>query len=238
MKRILTTLMALTLTGPGVLLTHAAENIVVPPGSTLHVKLGTTITSKTNKAGDTFTGEVVQAVIANGKTVIPQGSMVNGHIAFLKPSGRIRGKAQMRVVLDSIITPDDQTVKLSSTLAGSHGGVCGNTANDDEGTIVGCGKSKKDAAKDSAIGAAMGAGAGATVGMGHEIDCAYFGNCGGPGMGTDVLAGAGIGAGTALLYNLFKHEKQIILVEGTELTFIVNRTLDGRSPVQADNTAK
>ena len=238
MKWMLTTLLALTLTGPGVLLTQAAESVVVPPGSTLHVKLGTTITSKTNKAGDTFTGEVVQAVIANGKTVIPQGSTVNGHIAFLKPSGRIRGKAQMRVVLDSIITPDDQTVKLSSTLAGSHGGVCGNTANDEEGTIVGCGKSKKDAAKDAAIGGAMGAGAGATVGMGHEIDCAYFGNCGGPGMGTDVLAGAGIGAGTALLYNLFKHEKQIILVEGTELTFIVNRTLDASNTRQTKDTAQ
>ncbi|MBZ5562909.1 MAG: hypothetical protein LAP13_10850 [Acidobacteriia bacterium] len=238
MKWMLTTLVALTLTGPGVLLTQAAESVVVPPGSTLHVKLGTTITSKTNKAGDTFTGEVVQPVIANGKTVIPQGSTVNGHIAFLKPSGRIRGKAQMRVVLDSIITPDDQTVKLSSTLAGSHGGVCGNTANDEEGTIVGCGKSKKDAAKDAAIGGAMGAGAGATVGMGHEIDCAYFGNCGGPGMGTDVLAGAGIGAGTALLYNLFKHEKQIILVEGTELTFIVNRTLDASNTRQTKDTAQ
>ncbi len=238
MKWMLTTLVALALTGTGVFASQAAESIVVPPGSTLHVKLGTTITSKTNKAGDTFTGEIVQPVIANGKTVIPQGSTVNGHIAFLKPSGRIRGKAQMRVVLDSIITPDDQTVKLSSTLAGSHGGVCGNTANDEEGTIVGCGKSKKDAAKDAAIGGAMGAGACATVGMGHEIDCAYFGNCGGPGMGTDVLAGAGIGAGTALLYNLFKHEKQIILVEGTELTFIVNRTLDARNSNQADNSAK
>ncbi len=238
MKSMLTTLMAIALAVPGALAAPAADAPVIPSGSTLHVKLTTTITSKTNKAGDTFTGEVVQPVIANGQTIVPQGSQVTGHIAFLKPSGRIRGKAQMRVVLDSILTPDDQTIKLSSTLAGSHGGVCGNTANDDEGTIVGCGKSKKDAAKDSAIGAAMGAGAGATVGMGHEIDCAYFGNCGGPGMGTDVLAGAGIGAGTALLYNLFKHEKQIILVEGTELTFIVSRTLDASNASLPKDSAK
>jgi hypothetical protein len=227
MKRFLSTLTALTL---GAILAAAsagaADSPVIPPGTTLHVKLGTTITSKTNKVGDPFTGEVMQDVVANGKTLVPRGSTVSGHVAFLKPSGRFHGKAQMRLVLDSILTPDDQKVMLSSTLQGSHGGVCGNTANDDEGTIVGCGKSKKNAAKDSAIGAAMGAGAGATVGLGSEIDCQYYGNCGGPGMGTDVLAGAGIGAGTALLYNLFKHEKQIVLVEGTELTFMVNRTLE------------
>ncbi len=76
----------------------------------------------------------------------------------------------------------------------------------------------------------MGAGAGATVGMGQAIDCRYYGNCGGPGFGKDVLYGAAIGAGTALLFDLFKHGKEIVLVQGTELTFIVNRTIDASKP--------
>jgi hypothetical protein len=76
------------------------------------------------------------------------------------------------------------------------------------------------------MGAAIGAGAGATVGMGHEIECRYYGNCGGPSLGGDILYGAGIGAGTALLYNLFKRQKEIILLAGSELVFVVNRTLD------------
>jgi len=29
-----------------------------------------------------------------------------------------------------------------------------------------------------------------------------------------------------LLFNLFKHEKEIILIQGTELVFVVNRALD------------
>ncbi len=207
-----------------------AQSLVLPPGTILHVKLDTTLTSKTNKPGDSFTGEVTQDVLNGKDVVVAQGSGVTGHVAFIKPSGRIKGKAQMRIVLDSITTPDEQKIALSSTLEDTKGGVCGNAPNDDEGTITGCGKSKKDAAKDAGIAAAMGAGVGATVGMGHEIDCAYFGNCGGPGMGTDIMYGAGAGAATALLYNLFKHEKQIILVEGTELTFVVNRTLDASNP--------
>jgi hypothetical protein len=231
MKRILSTLLALTATvGMAFLSAHAAETPSIPPGAIVHVKLGTTITSKTNKAGDTFTGVVAQDVLSGTETIVPQGSMVTGHIAFLKPAGRIKAKAQMRIVLDSITTPEEQTIQLSSTLADSKGGVCGNTASDEEGTIVGCGKSKKDTAKDAALGAAMGAGAGASVGMGQEIECRYYGNCSGPGLGGDILYGAGIGAGTALLYNLFKHQKQIILLSGSELVFVVNRTRDASNP--------
>jgi len=56
-------------------------------------------------------------------------------------------------------------------------------------------------------------------------------------MGADIGYGAAIGAGTALLYSLFKHEKDIVLVEGTELTFIVNRTTEAKDlpPVQAQS---
>ena len=226
MKRVLSTLVALILTAAFPFLSASpAESLGIPAGTTLRVRLDTTITSKTNQPGDTFSGMVKQAVVSGARTIVPQGSTVSGHIAFLKPAGRIKGKAQMRIVLDSVVTPDEEKYRLSSSLEDSRGGVCGNSANDDEGTIVGCGKSKKDAAKDAAIGGAMGAGAGATVGLGQTIDCRYYGNCGGPGLGGDVLYGAAIGAGTALLFDLFKHEKQIILVQGTELTFVVNRTV-------------
>jgi len=116
-------------------------------------------------------------------------------------------------------------------------GPCAKTGSDEEGTIKGCGKSKKDAAKDAAIGGAMGAGAGATVGMGSMIDCEYYGNCGGPGFGTSIGVGAGIGAGSVLIYHLLKHEKQIILVQGTTMTFVVNRSVDASSgkPLPPDN---
>ncbi|HLW79208.1 MAG TPA: hypothetical protein VKU44_06375 [Terriglobia bacterium] len=202
----------------------ANDNPTVPAGSTLRIRLTTTLTSKTNQTGDPFTGQVVQAIVADGKEIIPVGSLVDGHVALIKPAGRIKTKAEMRIVVDHVVTPDDVKYNLAAGLADGQTGPCTKTGTDEEGTVKGCGKSKKDAAKDSALAGAMGAGAGASVGMGHVIDCEYYGNCGGPGMGTDVLAGAGIGAGTALIYNLFKKEKEVILIEGSELTFVVNRT--------------
>jgi hypothetical protein len=204
------------------------QTVSIPAGSVLHMKLTTTLTSKTNKTGDPFTGQVTQPINVDGKEVVPKFSQVVGHVAFVKPSKRISGKAEMRLVVDKVVTPDeDKQFMLPSTLDDSNNAPCAHTK-DDEGTLQGCGKSKKDALEGAGIAGAMGAGAGATVGMGHEIECRYYGACGGSSMGADIGYGAAIGAGTVLLYSLFKHEKQIILVQGTELTFIVNRTTDAK----------
>lgn len=211
-----------------------ASKVLIPAGTVLHVRLETTLTSKTSKDGDKFTGVIDQPVNVGGKEVVPQGSIVAGHVTFAKPSGRIKGKAEMRIVLDQITTPDEDKYAMSGTLEDTNGGPCAQTGSDDEGTIKGCGKTKKDAAKDAAIGGAMGAGIGATIGMGSAIDCRYFGNCGGPGMGSSTLYGAGIGAATALVYNLFKHEKQVVLVGGMHLTFVVNRSVEADAPAEPE----
>lgn len=234
---------ALTVT---MLFAALAEGVNAPPsipaGSLLHVKLNTTLTSKTNKSGDTFTGEITQPIVANGKEVVPKYSMVYGHVAFVKPSGRIKGTAQMRVVLDKVVTPDeDKEFLLPSSLDDSNNAPCAHVK-DDEGTIQGCGKSKKSAAKDAAIVGGLGAAAGAEVGVASMGGCDPYYGCypgTGPGLGTDIAYGAGIGAGTALLYNLFKHEKDIILVEGSELTFTVNRTSEAKDlpPPKDDATS-
>jgi hypothetical protein len=213
----------------------------IPAGSTLRVRLETTLTDKTNATGDPFTGAVTDAIVVNGKEVVPQYSTVTGHVAFVKPSGRVYGKAQMRIVVDSVTTPDDVVYPLSSILQETQGGVCGDTKiggkrkGDEEGTITGCGKSKKQVARGAAIAGAIGAMAGASVGMAGRGGCDYYGNCyprTGPGVGAGIGYGTAIGVGTAVIYSLLKHERHIVLVEGTQLTFTVSRsTTAGASPL-------
>jgi hypothetical protein len=203
----------------------ANTKVLIPAGTILHVRLETTLTSKTSKTGDKFTAVLEKPVTSEGREAVPRGSIVKGHVVFVKPSKRIKGAGQMRIVLDEITTPDNENIAMSGTLEDANGGPCVKTGTDEEGTVESCGKSKKNAAKDAAIGGAMGAGVGATVGLGSAIDCNYYGNCGGPGMGQATLYGAGLGAATALIYNLFKHEKQVVLVGGMHLTFVVNRSV-------------
>ncbi len=203
---------------------------MIPAGTLLRVRLRDTLTSKTSKDGDKFTGVIDEAVSANGKVVVPAGTIVDGHVAFVKPPGRVKGRAQMRVVLDALTTPDNAHYQFTGSLEDAHGSPCAKTGKDNEGTIEGCGKSTKGALKSAGLAGAVGAGAGATVGMGSAIDCRYFGNCGGPGMASSTLYGAGAGAAAALIYNLFKKHKDVVLVTGTKLTFVVNRSVDPVKP--------
>ena len=59
----------------------------------------------------------------------------------------------------------------------------------------------------------------------------------GPGFGESIGVGAGIGAGTVLIYDLLKHEKHIILVQGTTMTFVISRSVDASTgkPLEPDN---
>jgi hypothetical protein len=215
------------------------QALVLPAGSILHIRLTTTLTSETNKSGDRFTGVVTQPVISGDKTLVPDGSIVDGHVAFVKPSGRIHGRAEMRIVLDHIDTPDDVNYNLTASLQDLASSTCTKGVSDNEGTVEGCGKSKKKAAEGAAIAGGIGAGAGASIGVAQDQVCTYWG-CPGqnPNIAADAGYGAAIGAGTALIYSLFKHEKQIILVDGTDLTFVVNRAVDAgtSSSSQADSS--
>jgi hypothetical protein len=211
--------------------------VVLPGGSVLHVRLTTTLTSKTNQAGDKFTGVVTQPVVAGDQTLVPEGSLVDGHVTMVKASGRVAGRAAMRIVLDHINTPDDVNFNLSGSLQDLASATCTKGIGDNEGTIQGCGKSKKKAAEGAAIVGGIGAATGATIGATQDMICRYYG-CPGqnPNIGLDAAYGAGIGAGTALLYSLFKHEKQVVLVSGTELTFVVDHAVEGPStPETASN---
>ena len=48
------------------------EMTSIPAGSVLHMKLTSTLTSKTNKTGDPFTGQVSQPILVGGQRDSPQ----------------------------------------------------------------------------------------------------------------------------------------------------------------------
>lgn len=229
---------------------EAVQRPMLPAGSILRVRLKTTLSDKTNKNGDPFTALLYEPVTANGEEVIPAGSIVSGHVAFVKESGRVKGVAEMRLVADSITLPEgDAHYNLSASLDDAQGADCLKVANAEEGTIKGCGKSAKNTLKNTAIGAGAGAAGGLMVGMATRGGCSYYYGCypsSGPGVGTDVMYGAGLGAGTALIYSIFKHNKHIILVQGAELTFVINRSVNSEgdatppailAPAQAEAAA-
>jgi uncharacterized protein YejL (UPF0352 family) len=61
--------------------------VTVPKGTLLTTTLGQSLASNKNKAGDSFAATLTSSVKVNGKTVIPKGAHVTGHVVSAKKKG-------------------------------------------------------------------------------------------------------------------------------------------------------
>ncbi len=178
------------------------DAITLPAGSELHVQLTVTLSSKTSETGDMWTGKVVEPIFGKGGEIVPEGSIVDGHITYLKGPGRVKGKGEMRLVADSIATPDRAKYEIVASLEDAKGG----NVTDQEGTLQGPGKGKKGTAVETGVGGAAGAGIGAIA---HG--------------GSGALYGAAIGSMAGLAHGVLKKGKDIVVPAGTEMTFAIAR---------------
>jgi hypothetical protein len=195
------------------------ETFTLPAGSTLQVRLMTALSTAASQQGDPFSGTVVEPIFSEGVEVVPVKSTLEGRVAFVKSPGRVKGVGEMRLVAETVTTPEGVKYTIAAGLEDAQGAE-GAKVKDEEGTIKGSGKSKKDAAIESGVGAGVGAGAGA-IGAG----------------GSGALYGAGIGAAAGLVHTLFKRHKDIILPQGTELTFVIQRTTTAKRVVNPSPSA-
>lgn len=198
----------------------AEETLTLPAGSTMYVRLITTLSTRTNENGDPFSGKVIEPITYDGKEVVPAGSILEGRVAFVKQPGRVKGVGEMRLVAETITTPDEVRYSISAGLEEAEGAE-GAKVKDEEGTIKGP-SSKKGDVVSAGVGAGVGAAAGAIT-------------AGGKGS----LYGAGLGAAIMGVRSLFKRGKDIILPQGTELTFVINRTTTAkRVPIESDSLSR
>jgi hypothetical protein len=188
-------------------LAASTDTFTIPAGTTLDVQLTSTLSTKTNQTGDLFTGKVTEPIFYQGEEVVPEGSAVQGHLTFVQPPGRVKGKAEMRLVLDAIKTPDGQNYSLAAQLQEVKGPT-GVTVKGNEGTIQGPGKDTKGGAIETGVAAGVGAGVGAIADG-----------------GSGALYGAAIGAVVAVAHTLAKHHGEATLPPGTDMTCAVPRNV-------------
>jgi hypothetical protein len=75
--------------------------VVAPAGSVLRVRLDQTLDTERNRPGDRFTGVLDLPLLADSKEVLPKGTVIQGHVLFAHPSGRLKGRAELSLTLDS-----------------------------------------------------------------------------------------------------------------------------------------
>ncbi|HTP33186.1 MAG TPA: hypothetical protein VMJ75_13500 [Candidatus Acidoferrales bacterium] len=77
------------------------QPIVIPNGTPLHVRLDHELDTKRNRAGDRFTASLSEPLAIAGSPVLPVGTRFTGHVTSAGASGRLKGRAEIGLTLDS-----------------------------------------------------------------------------------------------------------------------------------------
>jgi hypothetical protein len=142
--------------------TESRKPVVVAAGTTITVRLSTTVGSQISKPGDTFIASVAYPLTIGDKVVIPKSADAFGTVLEAKAKGKLKGEARLKLALRKITikgrnylieTEEVATTekgKGSRTAATTGGGAAGGAL---IGGIAGGGKG-------AGIGAVVGAGVG------------------------------------------------------------------------------
>jgi hypothetical protein len=141
------------------------EKVTIPAGTELTIRTLDRLSSEDARPGERFAAILDTDVTQNGKILVPANSEVTGHIVSVQQAGKVGGRAEMTLELESIVIRGQQ-YNLRTSKIDMHGE---NKARDDAvkigggaaiGAVLGAITGGK---KGAIIGATVGAGTG-TVG--------------------------------------------------------------------------
>ena len=141
----------------------------LPVGTVITVRVSQLLSSDQNQAGDSFSAELQQPLVADGWVVSRRGQTALGRVAAAQKAGRVRGVSELGVELSQLVLVDGQQLPVRTQLLQTSAGTSR-------------GRDAQAIAATSGIGAAIGAAA-------H----------GGEGAGIGAAAGAAAGITGVLL---------------------------------------
>jgi len=201
---------------PGAPQIYSGERITIPAGTRFSVVLENGISTRSAKPGDSLYFRTSFPVTEGNRIIVPVGSYMRGELTEAKRPGRIKGRGEFRMKLNSLIFPNGYTVDLNAVPRSADSG--GKETMDEEGKTTG-GSGKGQDARTVATTTATGAGVGAIAGGAK-----------GAGIGAGIGGLAGLGA------VLLTRGPEAELPRGSTLDIVIERAvlLDG-SQIQYTN---
>ena len=149
------------LTTPATLV--ARDQLSIPAGTVINVRMIDSISSDRNYAGETFRGSIADPIRIGNRTIVPRGANAYVRLVDASSAGRVKGRSKLQLQLERIVVGNHSYAVASNVVEFR-------------------GKSEtKKTAKSAGIGALAGGGLGALLGGGK-----------GAAIGAGVGAGAGV----------------------------------------------
>lgn len=189
---------------------QTGPQLIVPAGTKLPLQLRQPISTKGAKAGDAIYAQTTFPIVIDSTMVIPAGTWVQGVVDIVKRAGRIKGTAEMKFHLTTLIYANGYTLDMLAALDNVPGDT--GTGIREPGTVKHDPEKGKDlerigdaASKAGAIGALAGAAANPSI----------------RGLGVGGLAG--IAAGT--LIALMSRGGDVTFPTGTAVEIALTRAI-------------
>lgn len=90
-----------------------------PPGTLIVVRLSETVSSSSNKPGDTIRATLVDPVFNNGREIFPADTEVLGRVNTVQRPDRGQRNGEIEIVFDRIIGVDGREVAIVANLEGA-----------------------------------------------------------------------------------------------------------------------
>jgi hypothetical protein len=187
------------------LLSAATE---IPQGSHALLRLVNSISTRTAREGDYVYLRTASPIAANGMIVVPEGSYVQGVVTRSLRSGRVKGKAELAIRIETLTLPGGKVIQLTPHLSSVDSGGSEQKVDPQENDIKQGGSHGADAVRVAEL-----SGTGAAIG----------------GMATRTWTGAGIGAGAGagvgLATVLLSRGKEVDLHQGSTIDVVFDRAV-------------
>ena len=86
------------------------DQITIPAGTFVTVRVDQFLSSDKNKAGDGFSATLSRPLVADGLVVARRGETLGGRVVDAKKAGRVKGVSHLQIALNTLTLADGQQV--------------------------------------------------------------------------------------------------------------------------------
>ncbi len=184
-----------------VLACSAAFGAQIPAGAHVLLRMVSSVNTRTAREGDYVYMQTATPIVVDGNVTVAAGSYVQGVVAHVQRSGRVKGRAELGLRLETLTLPAGKTLKFAPRLSSVDDAGSGQSVEQGENVVRQAPEKLHDVGR-----VAIWAGSGAAIG----------------GLADRAWRGAGIGAGAGGAVGL----ATVLLSRGREVELRRGATID------------